>query len=191
MKGGLRMNDSGENCYRRFLDGDDGAMKELIRLYRPGLTFFVYGLLKDSAEAEEIVEDCFVELVLHPKKYNFASSLKTYLFALARYKTANRRRYLARRHADELDETLPSPDPDIVSGIVKGERDAMLWRCIGRLNDDYRNALLLYYFEDMSYDAIADVMKKNRKQVANLLSRGKTALKTELGKEGVDRYYED
>lgn len=82
------MNDSGENTYRRFLGGDGEAMKELIRLYRPGLTFFVYGLLKDSAETEEIVEDCFVELVLHPKKYNFASSLKTYLFALARYKTA-------------------------------------------------------------------------------------------------------
>lgn len=166
-------------------------MKELIRLYRPGLTFFVYGLLKDSAEAEEIVEDCFVELVLHPKKYNFASSLKTYLFALARYKTANRKRYLARRAADELDETLPSSDPDIVSGIVKSERDAVLWRCIGRLNDDYRNALLLYYFEDMSCEGIAGVMKKNRKQVANLLSRGRAALRSELEKEGVSGFYED
>ncbi len=185
------MNDSGENTYRRFLGGDGGAMKELIRLYRPGLTFFVYGLLKDSAETEEIVEDCFVELVLHPKKYNFASSLKTYLFALARYKTANRKRYLARRAADELDETLPSSDPDIVSGIVKSERDAVLWRCIGRLNDDYRNALLLYYFEDMSCEGIAGVMKKNRKQVANLLSRGRAALRSELEKEGVSGFYED
>ena len=185
------MNDSGENTYRRFLDGDDGAMKELIRLYRPGLTFFVYGLLKDSAETEEIVEDCFVELVLHPRKFNFASSLKTYLFALARYKTANRKRYLARRAADELDETLPSSDPDIVSGIVKSERDAVLWRCIGRLNDDYRNALLLYYFEDMSCEGIAGVMKKNRKQVANLLSRGRAALRSELEKEGVSGFYED
>lgn len=191
MKGGLRMNDSGEKCYRRFLDGDSDAMKELIRLYRPGLTFFVYGWLKDSAEAEEIVEDCFVELVLHPNRFDFTSSLKTYLFSLARYKTANRRRYLARRHADELDETLPSSDADIVSRVVRSERDATLWRCIGRLKDDYRSALILCYFEDMSYEAIAGVMKKSRKQVANLLSRGRTALKTELEKEGVSRYYED
>lgn len=33
------MNDSGENTYRRFLGGDGEAMKELIRLYRPGLAF--------------------------------------------------------------------------------------------------------------------------------------------------------
>ena len=74
---------------------------------------------------------------------------------------------------------------------MKSERDAVLWRCVGRLNDDYRNALLLYYFEDMSCEEIAGVMKKNRKQVANLLSRGRAALRSELEKEGVSGFYED
>lgn len=50
---------------------------------------------------------------------------------------------------------------------------------------------MLYYFEDMSCDGIAGVMKKNRKQVANLLSRGRAALRSELEKEGVSGFYED
>ena len=42
----------------------------------------------------------------------------------------------------------------------------------------------LVYFEDLTYEDAARVMKKNRKQVANLLYRAKEKLRTILGKDG-------
>ena len=42
----------------------------------------------------------------------------------------------------------------------------------------------LIYFENMTYDEAAKVMKKNRKQVDNLLYRGKKELGIILGKDG-------
>jgi RNA polymerase sigma-70 factor (ECF subfamily) len=47
-----------------------------------------------------------------------------------------------------------------------------------------RVAVHLIYFEDMTYDEAAKVMKKNRKQVDNLLYRAKKALRITLEKDG-------
>ena len=63
----------------------------------------------------------------------------------------------------------------------------MLYEAMSRINPEYRQALYLTYFEEMSADEVANVLKKNRKQVYNLIARGKEALKNrlmEMGYEG-------
>ena len=47
-----------------------------------------------------------------------------------------------------------------------------------------RVVIHLVYFEDLTYDEAAKVMKKNRKQVDNLLYRAKKELRIILGKDG-------
>ena len=53
-----------------------------------------------------------------------------------------------------------------------------------RLNDDYRTAVHLVYFEEMSCEQAAKIMKKNKKQIENLLYRAKNALRKNLRKDG-------
>ena len=48
-----------------------------------------------------------------------------------------------------------------------------------------QTAVHLVYFEDLTYEDAARVMKKNKKQVANLLYRAKEKLRAILGKDGV------
>ena len=47
-----------------------------------------------------------------------------------------------------------------------------------------RTAVHLIYFEDMTYEEAARILKKNRKQVDNLLYRAKKELRAILGKDG-------
>ena len=49
---------------------------------------------------------------------------------------------------------------------------------------EYRRVLILVYFEDMTVEEAALTMGKTRKQIYNLLERGKKALKEELEKSG-------
>ena len=65
------------------------------------------------------------------------------------------------------------------------ERRETLRLCMERLHDDYREALYLTYFEDLSYAEAAEVMGKNVKQVTNLIYRGKERLRGLLEKEGI------
>ena len=52
------------------------------------------------------------------------------------------------------------------------------------LPEDMRTAVYLVYFEDMTYREAAKVMKKNRKQIDNLLYRAKKELRNILEKDG-------
>ena len=54
-----------------------------------------------------------------------------------------------------------------------------------QLKADYREALYLTYFEDMSYAQAAEVTGKTVKQITNLVYRGKQSLRRLLEQEGI------
>ena len=66
------------------------------------------------------------------------------------------------------------------------ERKRQLYEAMEKLKDDYREALYLVYFEDMSYRQAASVMGKSESQITKLVYRGKQSLKIILEKEGFD-----
>ena len=58
-----------------------------------------------------------------------------------------------------------------------------------KILDEYRQVLVLVYFEDFQNDQVASIMGKSKKQIENLVYRAKLSLKSELEKEGF--VYED
>ena len=68
--------------------------------------------------------------------------------------------------------------------VLTDERKRTLNRALDSLPEDMRVVIHLIYFEDLSYDEAARVMKKNRKQIDNLLYRAKGQLRIILGKDG-------
>ena len=54
------------------------------------------------------------------------------------------------------------------------------------LNSEYYQVLYLVYFENFSNAEISIIMKKNKRQIENLIYRAKKALKAELEKEGFE-----
>ncbi len=175
----------GNELFRRYLDGDTAAFDQIIKDYRENLIFFVMRYVKSSSIAEEIAQDAFVELLIHKERYNFSCSLKTYLFTIARNKAVN----ILRRQKFHTDEEIDPQSADdamtLEEKIIKDERKEKLYRTLEKLPEDYRNALFLVYIDELSYNEAGKVMGKSRKQIENLVFRGKAAVRKELEKEGM------
>ncbi len=60
----------------------------------------------------------------------------------------------------------------------------MVNQALEQLPEEMRLVIHLVYFEELSYEETAKIMKKNKKQVDNLLYRAKQALRPILGREG-------
>ena len=60
--------DQGAASYRHFIDGDRDAFGEVIDLYRESLIFFIHRYVNDIDTAEDLAEDVFVELIVHPER---------------------------------------------------------------------------------------------------------------------------
>ena len=83
-----------------------------------------------------------------------------------------------------LDETTDLSTESPETELLAEESNRQLYEGLSRIKADYRQVLHLTYFEDMKPEEVAQVMKKSIKQVYNLLSRGKKALREELERMG-------
>ena len=66
------------------------------------------------------------------------------------------------------------------------EQKIILHRIMRELKAEYFQVLYLVYFEDFTNEEIAKIMKKNKRQIENLIYRAKGTLKSELEKEGFE-----
>lgn len=180
--------DNGESSCRRFLDGDKSAFDDILKEYRQSLTFFIYRYVKNYHEAEDIAIDVFVEFLAHPKKYNFKTSLKTYLFMIGRSRALDFLRRSKRYKRAELQELDRNPEDSgsLWEDFIKGERNRTLNEAVVKLPEDMKIAVHLVYFEGLSYEEAGKVMKKSKKQIDNLLYRAKRKLKIALSEKGVE-----
>ena len=178
--------DNGASSYRRFLDGDESAFDEIMKELFDNLVFFIDRYVHDVHAAEDIAIDAFSDLVVNKHRYNFKVTLKTYLFMLGRSRALN---YI--KHRKVIDfvelteaENTSSEQETLEEIVLADERKRVVNNALNSLPNDMRVVIHLIYFEDLSYDEAAKVMKKNRKQVDNLLYRAKKELRIILGKDG-------
>lgn len=187
-EGGIRMKEHGVSSYRRFLRGETDGLEKLIVTYSDELVRFAFGYVKSEAAAEDVVSDSFATLFMKPKSFSEDDQLRAFLYKIVRNRSVD---YL-RRHRRELpleDVEGALSVPDAEEKILKKERDEALHRCLAQLPRQYREVLVLTWFEEFSNEQVASILGKSAKQVYNLRSRAKETLKKMLEKEGITREY--
>lgn len=178
--------DNGACSYRRFLDGDESAFDGIMRELFHSLVFFINRYVQDIHAAEDLAIDAMTDLLVYRNRYNFKVTLKTYLFMIGRSRALD---YIKRRKIVEFvslssTEILPDTGMSLEETVLTDRRKQAVNAAIAKLPEDMQVAVHLIYFEDLSYKEAAKIMKKNEKQVDNLLYRAKKELRILLGEEG-------
>ena len=173
-----------EEWYRRCLDGDEVGLVALMERYGNALTLYLHGYLNDLHEAEDLMIEVFAYLLSkHPNIRD--GGLKAYLYKSARHMALRHKSRRARVFSLETLDKEPEAETLVEDVIGDKERSRILHLCLEQLHADYREALYLTYFEELSYAQAAEVMGKSVKQITNLVYRGKQSLRELLEKEGI------
>ena len=178
--------DNGAISYRRFLEGDDGGMVEIIKDYKDGLMLYLNSFLQNIHLAEDLTEDTFVKLIARRPRFSEKSTFKTWLYAIGRNVARDYLRKNAKHPIVSSEEAaaLIRDELDVAQNYLQTERKIQLHQALSRLNPEYRQILYLVYFEDFRNDQLASILRKRKKQIENLVYRAKLSLKSELEKEG-------
>ena len=176
-----------EKLYQQYLAGDEAAAEELVARYGDTLALYIHGFLGDLHEAEDLMIEAFALMFAKPRPVSEQGSFRGYLFRIGR-NLAGRHRQKHRLWLLSLEELTFEPKSEVLAEMpfYGKERKRQLYKAMEKLKDDYREALYLVYFEDMSYRQAASVMGKSESQITKLVYRGKQSLKTILEKEGFD-----
>ena len=168
--------------YERFVRGEKEAVIEIVSRYRMRLIAFIKGYVRDDGIAEELASDVFAELLVKVPKLKEGAAFKTYLFSMAKNRALT---YLRKNKPlvtlSGKEKVYEWEDPEWVLLWSEAQRGVLY--SMESLHSEYRDILFLRYYEDLQLEDIGKIMKKNKKQVYNLLERAKKALKKVL-KEG-------
>ncbi len=177
--------DNGASSYRRFLDGDESAFDDIMNELFRGLVFFVNRYVCDPYAAEDIAIDVFSELIIHKNRYNFKTSLKTYLYMMGRSRALDYLKHEKKLTFTELGDSaaLSCEQQLLEEAVLKDKRRKAVNDAVSALPEKMREAVFLVYFEDMTYDEAAKVLGKSKKQIDNLLYRAKKELRVILEEE--------
>lgn len=141
----------------RWLGGDERAATAIVERHATAIARFVSTL--GERETDEVVQDTFVRAFSSFDSFRGDSSLRTWLFTIARRLVLDRRRAQRRRPATE-----PIDDVELASGftaldsIVAAEAEGQVREAVERLSPTQREVFTLRVGEGLSYKEIAEVV---------------------------------
>ena len=175
-----------DELYRLHLAGDTVSYDALMLRYGDSLTLYLNGYLHNMQDAEDLMIEAFARIMVKKPKIS-EGNFKAYLFKTGRNLASRFHLVKSRIDTFSLEDMLTElADSTCLENMLRDEeKKRILHLCLDRIDPVVREALWLFYFENLSYVQAAEVMGVSVKKIDNLLTKGKRLLKTELEKEGV------
>jgi len=142
----------------RWKAGEQRAATLLVERHAHAVARFVASI-GERSDVEEIVQDTFVRAFGSLDGFRGESSLRTWLFTIARRLVLDRRRAIRRRGEQvEVQEGDVATEYDALDGVVADETHERLRRAMAGLTPTQREVFVLRVSEGMSYKEIADTV---------------------------------
>lgn len=153
----------------------------LVERYEQKMKRYARRFLFGYDDAEDLVQDVFIKAFVNIRSFNVKRRFSPWLYRIAHneFITAIKRKKR---------EPLPFFDPDVLfphpvsretadRDLLDRELKEMVEACLDRIDAKYREPIVLYFFEELSYEEIADVLGIPISTVGVRLKRGKEQLR--------------
>jgi len=156
---------------------------EIIRRYQSSIRRYVMRLgCRESRDADDLLQDIFIKVYMNINEYDSDLKFSSWLYRIAHNETINffrkknvRPAPVATEEEVRLFENIADKTDFIKSLDAKINAD-ILRGALAELEEQYRDALILRFFEEKSYTEISDILKIPEGTAGTLLSRGKKRL---------------
>jgi len=179
---------SDEAVVERVRAGETALFEIIMRRYNQRLYRVARGILRNDAEAEDVMQDAYVRAYQYLYQFEGRAKFSTWLTRIAVHEALARSQRQARYSeidsmADHNGDSLPflasrapSPEHDASAAELRG----LLEKAIAGLPDNYRTVLMLRDVEEMSTSETADCLSISEENVKVRLHRARAILRREL-----------
>lgn len=160
--------------------GDKQAFSRLVQAYQRPVYNLTYRMLGSIEEAEDAAQETFLRAYARLSQYDPTMKFSTWLFSIANHHCIDRLRKRRATHIsiddnpvlENMEGDLPQPE----SSALGREQSLELQALINLLEPEYRTPLVLRYWEELSYEEIAETMGMTVAAVKSRLFRARQQL---------------
>ncbi len=165
--------------------GDRDAFGELVNRYQARIYSFCFQFFRNRDLAADMAQETFLRAYRYIKKYDPNRKFSTWIYSIAKNICIDEHRKKSRGKTISIDDVAPEriqsyedsrhlKNPMQIS--MQMQDRMMLEEAIARLPEKYRTAIILCYFQEMSYQEVADVLGLNLNLVKVRIFRAKKRL---------------
>lgn len=167
---------SDEEVVRRVQEGDKDAFGEIVERYEDKIRRYVLRLTGGGEEVDDLVQEVFVSAYVNIQGFDTAKKFSSWIYRIAHNKVVD---YFKKIRPQSLDneDWLPENKKLIEEVLIEKEEKERVWRAVMELELKYREVIILYYFEEKSYEEIGDILHLSVSNVGVTLCRAKKKLK--------------
>ena len=176
--------------------GDTNAFQVLVEKHQKKMLNIAYRITGDYEEACETVQEAFLSAFKSIKKFRGEAAFSTWLTGITMNHARNRLKKMRSHSHHEgmsIDDPIetetgqifydhPSQEEPIIEQLEKKELQAKVQECIGILDDEFREVLVLRDMQEFSYDEIHAILNIPEGTIKSRLFRAREALKNCLKK---------
>lgn len=169
------MND--EEIIKLVVEGDREKYGEIIERYEKRLRGFIKKLIGNNLEVDDLVEESLISAYQNLNGFDSKLKFSSWILRIAHNKTVD---YIKRKKpkimGDELDDV--KEDKKLFEELaIETESKKELQNAIDKLELKYKEMIVLYFFEEKSYEEISDILHISVSNVGVMLNRAKLKLK--------------
>jgi RNA polymerase sigma-70 factor, ECF subfamily len=158
--------------------GVEQSFVELYRRRHNDVYRFAFAMAKSRSFAQDVTQEVFLNVLENASRFDSEKgTVRAWLFGCARHVTLDRLR-LERRWTDDMPADLGTLDSD--ERLLTDQRVERLHAAIARLPVEYREALVLFELQELTYAETATVLDCPIGTVRSRLHRGRVLLATML-----------
>ncbi len=175
--------DTDYTLIKRMRQGDEVAFDRFIHKYYADILRYCEYHCFDSEEAKDLTQDTFLRFFAGFSNYTHGGKAKNYLYTIAGNLCKNYYRQPRGQPLDSIGEELLSESPEDALSTQLTVRT-----CLDRLSEEFREVIILYYYQDLKQTEIADVLGIGLPLVKYRLKKAKEQLEKMLRTEGSHGY---
>ena len=166
---------------RKMKQGDEDAFDRFVHKYYEEILSYCSRHYYDTGSAEDLTQETFLHFFTKLSDYHYKGKTKNYLYTIA----GNLCKDYYKKKKDILAET---EDLDRNASMGANQEDILLDKVVieealRRLPEEYREVIILYYFQNLKLSEIAGVLQINLSLVKYRIRQAKKQLEQYLGEE--------
>ena len=146
----------------------------------------IYNLCRrlTGEDADDVFQDIFLDIYRSMDKFRGESSLSTWIYRIGMNHCAKHYRKKKLASLFSLQDDMAEKSASTEYRFEQSETGEILQQAIGQLPEKYRNIVVLHYFHDMKYKAIAEILSLSPKAVESAMAKARLKLSRILSQNG-------
>ncbi len=172
---GQKVNESPIPLINQAINGDERACRQLLNLYKGKIFSYIFRLVQNYHDAEDLTYETFIKCFNSLNTFRQDRSFKAWLFTIA-HNTAMDFFRKHRQNIEYLDDMHSVPDA-FVEECEKTRKFEKLEAALARLNPQDREIVILFHYEEHSYDEISRLLDMPVSTIKTRLHRARLKLR--------------